>query len=320
MHYREPQRQIVTDSNYESFIAYKSFCYQNKWLFIALTLLLCFGITWFYKSTFRYESRAVITYREFELPEDKYEIQNGKKPAFTRVNENSVKLFQFIYKKEMIDHLITKFNLYTHYGIDPGKENAYARIRKQIKSKIKLVPSENNMLVISVKDRYDNRIIADIANEIAIKLNEYNIIYFTEYMEMRMELYNDIYKDIKSKADVEIVNLNQSVDNMKSLISSLDIKYSDIVRTGYNLSMLNDKINDHAQNLIELNHINKMAYQKLKNEGMNMVKIVEEALPDDGSDKLPLIFILSGAFITSLAITIFSFYLLLIALPYIKLL
>jgi hypothetical protein len=321
MNYIDPQNEIaVKNADHQAFLSFKRFCFKSKWYFLFSVSILTFLIVNIYIGRTFFQSQTEITFRGIEVPDDNEKMSGGI-PVFTRMSESTNKVYQYVYSKEMFNHLLNKFNLYDHYKINSEEGNPYLKLSRILKRKIKISVTPYNTVTIQVKDKNNNTLVADMANEIVLQLNELNKKFVKDYMQKRIELYETISRDLYSTTQNEIGTLSESLKNIQALITPLNNnRYPEIAKAGMQLDNFNNKLNDYAQNLVQLNYFSKLTYGKLQNDNITQFVVLQDALPDDGSSNVPLFLVITGALVVAFFIVLFLFYVLQLGNPYLKLL
>jgi hypothetical protein len=189
---------------------------KRKWRY--LLIILFFGAYSFYLFKFQlleYSSTASFIVNGhsvvYPLSEDLKEI-NG-----LQTSENFNRVYELINSAATQKHLIEKFQLLKHYGIDSTKEFAYQQAVDKIRSKITVSKSPFNTISVMVHDHY-RYLAADMANEIVKFLEELNEELYINDMQKRLRI-SEAYLD-----HVKQDNLKKSI-LIDSLIYKLNLLY-----------------------------------------------------------------------------------------------
>jgi hypothetical protein len=315
MNYIDQLQTVSTlTANQRAFHSYKEFCFKYKWYLLSSIILLTLFFTQYFISQFSYSSQVEVAFKDIEIAINKEPA--APVPGFTKLPESTNRIYQIIYSKEMFNHLLTKFNLYEHYFIDQTKSNAYSFYLKKLRNKISMAVTPYNSIIITVQDKYSGSLTADMANEIVLELNELNKQSVRDYLQKRIELYSEVAKQLNSSARNEITNIHESVDKIQSLMHPLSNKYTELVRVGLELDNFNAKLNNYVQNLIQVDYLSKMSFEKVQNENITQLIVLQDAQPDDGSKKLSFLKLLFGCFVGCSFIMLFIFYFLQVCTPY----
>lgn len=85
-------------------------------------------------------------------------------------DEEAERMLQILNSNQIKDHIVNKFELLSHYGIDPSSSYPYTKLDNKYKGNIKFRRTEYMSIEIDVLDT-DPQVSADIANEIALYID-----------------------------------------------------------------------------------------------------------------------------------------------------
>jgi len=176
------------------------------------------------------------------------EISLGDK--FTRT-------YELINSAKTRDHLIKKFHLAKHYGIDTTREFYYQQVAMILRNRIQVKKNPFNTITVTVSDKH-RYLAADMANE---------ILEFVE--KMNQEVYINNIRD-KMKISESFVSQLQA-DNQKK-ISSIDSLIQNISR-----NVVSGRLSEQAE-LALLNQQQKLSsmvtsFQLSTNDLVNSQKL-----------------------------------------------
>ena len=306
MHYISPdEKVIVLSKRAKDFLALKTFISRRKYLFLASVAALLVLFAWLYSFTHYYKSEATVSFSGYEIPEYD-ESQNSRVPWFAQLKESSSRFTAIIYSKEMFDHLIAKFDLYKHYGIEETNEN-YGRLRQLVKSAITVYSKTNSIFAIRVSDNSSPQLTAAMANEIADKANDMNRNYIASKLENRMEIYSRLHGDIKSITENDIASLQPVIASFKNLLTNPHAKNIDVERSIDVLSSTTSKIQSGIQQLIDLNKASSWSLSSVQKDVLPTIVILEDALPGVLNEIIPLWILIPLAVICAFIISISIF-------------
>ncbi len=133
--------------------------WKMKWKYLVIVLLTGFLSFYFFKfhileysatSSFFVNDHSVINSTSLEnLP----------------YGDNLNRIFQMVNSTQSHIHLIKKFDLYNHYGVDTTKEFHLQVAIVKIRSKIEVKKNPYNTITVTVKDR-DRFLASELANEV----------------------------------------------------------------------------------------------------------------------------------------------------------
>ena len=309
----EPFKSSVTYTrNEKHFLGLKRFIFRYRLIFLGLMLSFLLLFKYFYDLTYMYKSEVTISFSGYEIPEYTEEGTTGI-PAFASMREGINRMYNMIYSKEMYDHLIGKFNLYAHFGLDPQNSSSYALLRKIIKSRINLSQGAARALTIQVSDRTSGVMSANIANEIAHKANEMNKKYITDKIENRIKIYTKLHDEIRNQTQADIANINLGIDNLKDVLNlyesqnRYDRKSIEVEKLMNSLNVLSAKIEGDVGQLVRISNVNSWTLNVVQEDVMSNVLILQDALPGDQDEYFPKWLLIVFAFIASFLLAVFLF-------------
>jgi capsular polysaccharide biosynthesis protein len=120
-------------------------------------------------------------------------------------------MLQILNSREIKDHLIAKFNLRAHYGIDSTKKHWKTKLYEQVKNSCSFSRTDFMGIQVSVLD-IDPQLAADMANEIA----DYYDILKRKIIKQRSEEAFVILQDEMDKYDELTAELADSLSTIMS--------------------------------------------------------------------------------------------------------
>jgi len=146
----------------------------------------------------KYESSAVI------YNSNKNRTESLKQDNTLQGLNESYTIINWVYSTQLINHVISKFNLYQHYEIDKSHPDAYSSCFEEASSAISINLTPYGAVKITVKDK--NRFLAAaLTNEIIYqidKLNEQKVIENRKYVIREYEfLLKEFTVDVNSQHD-----------------------------------------------------------------------------------------------------------------------
>lgn len=123
---------------------------------------------------------------------------------------------QILQSDDIRNHIISKFDLYAHYDIDPNGQYARTKMFKKYSKNVTSRRTEYNSVEISVLDT-DPQMAADIANEVARKLDETKTVIqrkqAVEGLKIVEERYKELQKDLGTLTDslnkIRVLGVNE---------------------------------------------------------------------------------------------------------------
>lgn len=156
----------------------------------------------------KYEANTII----YSASKNKAEtVQLSDVNSLQNRNE-SYTIINWVYSTELLNHLISKFDLYKHYDINASEPDAYSKCFNKITQAINVYLTPYGAVRINAKDK-DRFVAANIANEILIQIDKLNKEKIVENRKYAIREYDFLLKEFS--ADV-----NSQRDSIKSLINS----------------------------------------------------------------------------------------------------
>lgn len=120
-------------------------------------------------------------------------------------------MIQILNSRDIKEHIIEKFNLTAHYGIDTNRKHWKAKLYKYVKNNIQFKRTDNLAVEIVVEDT-DPKLAAEIANEIA----EYYDILKRQIVQQRsIEAFHILQEEMKF-TDQLVMSLTDSLSRVMS--------------------------------------------------------------------------------------------------------
>jgi uncharacterized protein involved in exopolysaccharide biosynthesis len=117
-------------------------------------------------------------------------------------DEESERMLQILHSNQIKDHIVKRFDLMTHYNIDPTSPFPYTRLDNKYKGNIKFGRTEFMSIEIGVLDT-DPQMAADIANEIADYVDS---VIHNMQQERAMEAFRIVEREyIGSQREIDLI-------------------------------------------------------------------------------------------------------------------
>jgi hypothetical protein len=316
----EPFKNTIAYNKSEKhFLGLKHFIFRYKIVFLGIMSSFLFLFYYLHNLTYTYKSEVTIAFSGFEIPEYSEESSTSV-PAFATSREGISRMYNMVYSKEMFDHLINKFNLYAHFGLDPQKTSNYSLLRKILKNHITLSQGASRALTIIVTDKISGVMSANIANEIAVKANDMNKKYITEKIENRIQIYSRLHDEIRNQTQADIASINSGIDNLKSVSGRIKSESVEVEKLLNSLNNLSVKIEGDVGQLLRISNVNSWTMNAMQEDVMNNVQVLQDALPEDHEEYFPMWLLVAFSFIASFLLTFFLFNIAYNSRSYVKLL
>jgi len=302
-----PDRNIISYSKKEKyFLEVKNFILRNKLVFLGVMLALFMLFRYLYYLTNTYKSEVTFSFSGYEIPEFSANGNAGI-PGFASMNEGMSRIYNMVYSKEMYDHLINKFDLYAHFGLDPAKPSHYSLLRTILKQNITLFQGATKALAIQVTDRISGVMSANIANEIVRKSNEMNRRYITEKIENRIKIYTKLHDEIKAQTEIDIQSINPSINRLNEALGKFNENSLEMQKTLFSLNEITKKIEGDVGQLLQISKVNSWTLNAMQDDVISNVLILQDALPGEVEENFPKWLLAVMAFLASFFITLLLF-------------
>jgi uncharacterized protein involved in exopolysaccharide biosynthesis len=127
-------------------------------------------------------------------------------------DEEAERMLQILHSNQIKDHIVKKFDLMTHYEIDPSSPYPYTQLDNKYKSNVKFKRTEFMSIEIKVLDT-DPQLAADIANEIAAYIDS---TIHNMQRERALEAFSIVEKEYQSSLQ-EIDLISDSLQRIRQL-------------------------------------------------------------------------------------------------------
>jgi capsular polysaccharide biosynthesis protein len=168
---------------------------QRRWRYLLIIILSGLISFWFFKYKLLSSSSTVSFFINDQnivsLAADLPKSEN----LISATNYN--RIYQLVNSYPIHNHLIRKFNLLQHYGIDSTKEFYLQRAAAMLKSKISISNSPFGVVSVTVKDP-DRYLSAKIANEIVSYIEQLNQNYFVNSIQKKIAVAESYMKQLQA--------------------------------------------------------------------------------------------------------------------------
>lgn len=278
-----PMEQIKTDSNKSTteiendlLLAHLS---SKKWKYILFSLSI--GLVWslilkfyiieyqsigsFYVNDMSVLSSAGVDIKSFES---------------LSANDNTIRIFELINSSKVKQHLIKKFDLVKHYGLDSTREFYFQQTENMLSSNIVVKKSLYNTISITIHDKY-RYLAADMANEIMFFIDEMNKEYFIKNVESKLKISGAFLRNIKDDNELKSKSIDSLLTKMHQMVQTDKLDRGTIYIMKYE-SLLSGLMNELANSTRDLTNSQKLynlALQALNQKDYQTITIVQSATP-----------------------------------------
>jgi len=196
--------------------------------------------------------------------------------GFNRIN-------QILYSSQMMDYLIDKFDLYTHYRIPRETEDSYLKVIRVLKEHLGVNISKTQIITVQVKDRLDYNVAAGMANAIGKKINDINRQITVENLSRKTDIFESLSKDLRTNSSKEFSQLDSMLRNMQHFLAGSihDEGYRQLL--SMNIQNLHSKSDDYFKDVVESYKYRLYSMYSLQEKNLPTISVLEKALPDKNS-------------------------------------
>lgn len=194
------------------------YVWDKKWILIGLSsiafiaaIIISLSITPRFKSSVVLFPAASVSLSKSLVETSSISTDNRDVMSFGE-DEEAERMLQILHSNQIKDHIVSKFDLMTHYEIDPSGSFPYTKLDNRYKSNIKFRRTEFMSIEIEVLDT-DAQMAADIANEIAVYIDS---TIFNMQQERAVEAFNLVENEYLS-SQLEIDQISDSLQEIRRL-------------------------------------------------------------------------------------------------------
>jgi uncharacterized protein involved in exopolysaccharide biosynthesis len=213
--------------------------------------------------------------------------------------EQAEQMLQMLNSNLIMDRIIEKYDLFNHYGIEPGSKHKFTRLIREYENNVKFRRTEYMAVKITVFDT-DPQIAADMANDIASLLDSTRNFMQKERATKAFQIVNEEYLSLQNE-------VNGIVESLKFLGSKGINDYerqSEVLNQ--QLAIAISQSNQHAMKALQqkLDTLGKYGgeFLSLKNalefktEQLTLLKTKYQEAKVDAEQFLPQKFIVNSAY------------------------
>lgn len=198
---------------------------------------------------------------------------------FDRTGTNRV--FTMVTSTELLDRVVKKFNLYTHYNIDTLAPYHYESVIGILMKKVSVKKTDFNTLSVTATDK-DPEVAADMANYVVELIN---VIYRSQYMsrlEQKITFYQRLMKDISFQDSLQRNKLYNLLNDIKASSAIFKQGTPEYAKLNDQLIAVTNQLQASSDNLLKTYQLYRSAYHSLEVYDLQTVTVIRKALPDRG--------------------------------------
>lgn len=201
---------------------------KHPWKMGAILFLVAVVLVWYFmKLPFDYKSTAIFFVKSSSLTDHQnLFLEASAAKNIVSNQDDNFRAVNIAFSTEVIDHIISKFNLYEHYHIDSIGSDSHDMVTHQYKSKFLVEEDFFKGIRITFSDN-DRYLAARILNEVIAKTEEINRRMLVEGRRKVLDYYESYHNDVNNKLEKITQDYIQIKSNYKKL-SPTDNIISDI--------------------------------------------------------------------------------------------
>lgn len=259
---------------------------RRKWLYLSILLISGALSFWVLKyMLFTYTSQA-----SFYMSEGSGGASVGQNKEYNfdggiNANEQFNRAYQLVNSTQLYDHLIKKFNLIKHYGIDTTNEFYYESALARLSGSIVIKKTPFNQIAVFVSDKH-RYLAAEMANEILRFCDETNKKLIMNSMTQKLELYDLMLKKAQEDSDTRTALFKAQMSELNTVMTRLErqpVNSMALLDLQSRLGGLISRVESSTEELIRMKVFYSLAVQSIKEKNLPSVVVVIKARPSHRS-------------------------------------
>lgn len=273
-------------------------------LLIVLFFAACYAIQYKYYNLRRATVEFSIVSNEL-IDIGAYDNADPERVYFDRGGLSRV--YSIIYSTELIDSLISRFDLYNHYQIDKSNPDHYEQVMGRVLANLGAKKKDYNMLSLTFSDK-DGEFAALVANE---TINQVNIFFQKQYkdkLSQRVALFESVMYDVAVRDSQQRVNLYNTMRGIEGSINNIAPKSFDGAKLHTDITYMMQQLINNSDNQVKTYKLYRSALYALDAMNIKTVSILKKALPDRSTGFFKRIVFCAGATFLFACVIIVGFY------------
>lgn len=245
---------------------------SSKWILlfsVASTLLAAVPLR---LDPIMYSARVVMLARDGNHQEAVQELLAPNAPA------DRSRLFHLATSTAMFEHLIQRFNLYAHYGIDTLQPYASELAMNSLIQSIRASEPEGTCLVVTVDDT-DRKMASDLANEVYAELRRMAEGMARSRIEQTVELYAQVIKATEQDLESQMKRLSELIVGSNGQGTAIGTRH-DPNSTSFQLAKLVAEVGTVNQDLAKAQRVQAITLALANTDHTPEVLLVRRAQED----------------------------------------
>lgn len=191
----------------------------------------------------------------------------------------SYTIINWVYSTQLIDHLITKFDLYKHYGISQTEPDFYSKCFNEISQGINVHLTSYGAVQISVQDQ-DRFLAAAITNEILNQIDKLNKEKVVENRKYIIHEYEFLLKEFSSDVNSQRDTVKRMISSLSQISKGANAKSQKADEVMNSLSTASKNYEKLSSEWLALRKVHLLSLKELEKFNLPNFVIVQYALPE----------------------------------------
>lgn len=195
--------------------------------------------------------------------------------------DNFNRIYELVNSASTQKHLIEKFDLLGHYGIDSNNEFSSQKAISKLRSCIIVKKNPFNTISVTVSDRY-RYLTADMANEIILFLEQLNREYFLENIKQKVLLSQAFVVQLQNDNAIKIRSIDSlihDINRMLSLGKGDTRSMFELISHQQMLSQLISNFQTSSNELLNSQRLYNLSLQAMNFNSFPTITVLQQAMP-----------------------------------------
>ncbi len=201
-------------------------------------------------------------------------------------SDNLNRIFQQVMSTSVQNHLIKKFNLTNHYGVDSTKEFYLQQTGNILIQNISVKKNTFNTILVTVNDKH-RYLAADMANEIMIYLDEINRDYYANNIERKLKISEAFLLEIKKDNNMKSRSIDSLLAEMHQITTMANRSMTSsiyMLQMEQKLGVMINELSNSTHDLMNSQKLYNLSLQALNQKNSKTITIVQSAMPASKSN------------------------------------
>jgi len=206
-------------------------------------------------------------------------------PSVLSPSEQVNRAYQLISSSKVHEHLIKKFKLLQHYGIDTTKEFYFEKAVAILESRIKIKKSPFDLIAVYVSDSH-RYLASEMANEAVSYLDVLNKELMIRSLKQKLDIYETMLKSTEKENAERSIDLNRQLTSLNEILGRIEkqsVNSSKILKLQTQLSQLISSLERSSDELTKMRTFHSIAIQSIQDKNLPTIVLVHKARPSHRS-------------------------------------